>query len=109
MLYLQKDFQRDHFCPFTQKMLPPPFTSAGWQIQAETHLAAAKPDSCISFQNKAGILSTSILLFQGHEDFHYNQNKKQPKKPPTTPLQEKPQNTKPTKPIKQPEQKSQIL
>lgn len=104
MLYLRKYFHRDHFCPFTQKRLLPPFTSAGWQIQAETHLAAAKPDSCISFQNKSGILSTSILLFQVHEGFDYNK-KKETKKCPPNPILKKPLK----KQLNNPNKKTQIL
>lgn len=104
MLYLWKYFHRDHFCPFTQKRLLPPFTSAGWQIQAETHLSAAKPDSCISFQNKSGILSTSILLFQVREGFDYNKKKRNQKMPPQPHPQKNPKKT-----IKQPKQKKQIL
>lgn len=86
MLYLQKDFHRDHFYHFTQKGLLPAFTTAGWQIQAEAHLATAKRGSCISFPNKAGILSTcSILLFQDTEDFDYKQKeKKKTQNPPQT-------------------------
>lgn len=84
MLYLRKNFHWDNFFPFLQKRLLPPFTSARWQIQAETHLVAAKSDSCIS---------TSILLFQDHEDFDYNQEEKQKNpQPPPPPKKPKTQN-----------------